>query len=119
MINSLAIVGLGGAAGSMFRYICQKSFATATFPYGTLIVNITGCLLIGIFWGLFAKNNLSEQKSLLLMTGFCGGFTTFSSFTYESIQLLQQDKWVAFISYIGLSVIGGLTATVIGFKITQ
>ena len=123
MIKNLLIVGLGGGAGSMLRYAVQKIFnpqSEAAFPTGTLVVNISGCFLIGILWG-FASRSLAwnEEMKLLLMTGFCGGFTTFSAFTLEGIGLLKENKTALFIIYLTASVIGGLLATFIGIRIAK
>ena len=117
MIKSLLLVGLGGAAGSMLRFACQRFANVPAFPYGTLLINITGCFLIGLLWGFFQKHSVQETWKLILMTGFCGGFTTFSAFTYEGVQMLDNNKWLLFILYTGSSVIGGLFATFIGYKI--
>lgn len=111
------LIGLGGAAGSIIRHLCQR-LNTPAFPYGTFLVNGTGCLLIGIFWGLLSKNNLTPPAKLLLMTGFCGGFTTFSAFTYESLLLMQQNRWGYFLFYVLGSVGIGLTATFAGYKLS-
>jgi CrcB protein len=123
MIKSLLIVGLGGGAGSMLRFAVQKIFSVqsaAAFPTGTLLVNIAGCFLIGILWSLFSRSlTISEEMKLLLMTGFCGGFTTFSAFTLEGIGLLKENKTVLFIIYITASVVGGLLATFIGIRIAK
>lgn len=117
MMQQLAVVALGGAAGSVLRFLCQRSFNNITFPYGTLAINIGGCLLIGVLWGFILKNSLHDTARLLLMTGFCGGFTTFSSFTLESIQLLTQQRWAAFLLYVLVSVTAGLLATFTGYKL--
>ncbi|HWN89445.1 MAG TPA: fluoride efflux transporter CrcB [Chitinophagaceae bacterium] len=123
MIKNFLIVGLGGATGSMLRYGVQKIFNTqhaVAFPTGTLLVNITGCFLIGILWGLAGRTlSLSEEIKLLLMTGFCGGYTTFSAFTLEGIGLLKENKTVLFILYLTASVIGGLLATLIAIRIAK
>lgn len=116
MLNNLLLVGLGGAVGSVLRYLCQRSL-NVSFPYGTLLVNILGCLLIGLLWGLFTKHT-DEPKRLLLVTGFCGGFTTFSTFTYEGVQMMMDNRWIQFSFYTVVSVTAGLMATYIGFKIT-
>jgi CrcB protein len=118
MFINICLVGAGGAAGCILRYLCQRWLILDAFPIGTLAVNIFGCLLIGIFWGLFTRNS-NDMLRLLLVTGFCGGFTTFSSFTYEGIQMMMSDRWFLFITYTGLSVVAGLLATVAGLKISS
>ena len=117
MSSSILLVGLGGAGGSILRYLLQRTFNNSYFPFGTLAINISGCLIIGILWAYLSKNNLSEITVLLLMTGFCGGFTTFSAFTHESIHLLMENKWLLFFAYIIISVGGGMIATYLGFKL--
>lgn len=123
MIKNFLIVGLGGGAGSMLRYAVHKFFqvqSIATFPTGTLIVNIAGCFLIGILWSLASRSlTWNEEMKLLLMTGFCGGFTTFSAFTLEGIGLLKENKTLLFFIYLTASVIGGLLATFIGIRIAK
>ena len=111
------LVGAGGAAGCMLRYGVQRAFNTLLFPFGTLAVNIAGCFAIGLLWAFFTKGHLSENGRLLLMSGFCGGFTTFSAFTQEGLQLLQQNKTGLFFIYVGVSVTAGLLATFAGYKI--
>ena len=123
MIKSFLIVGLSGGAGSMLRYAVQKIFASqnaAAFPTGTLVVNISGCFLIGVLWSLASRSlTWNEEMKLLLMTGFCGGFTTFSAFTLEGIGLLKENKTALFIIYFSASVIGGLLATFLGIRIAK
>ena len=123
MIKNFLIVGLGGAVGSMLRYGVQKFFqvqAAATFPTGTLLVNIAGCFFIGILWGMVSRSlSWNEEMKLLLMTGFCGGFTTFSAFTLEGVGLLIENRTVLFIIYLTASVVGGLLATFIGIRIVK
>jgi CrcB protein len=119
MMQQIAWVGLGGAAGSVLRFLIQRMFNNFSFPYGTLAVNVAGCFLIGILWGFVLKNNLADGARLLLLTGFCGGFTTFSAFTQESIQLGLQQRWSLFLLYIIGSVTAGLLATFTGYKLTQ
>jgi fluoride exporter len=118
MIAQLAWVALGGAAGSVLRYLCSRSLNMLSFPLGTLLVNILGCLAIGLLWGLFTRH-VNEGLRLLLITGFCGGFTTFSTFTFEGIQLIQEARWTTFIVYTVISVAVGLAATFIGYKLTS
>lgn len=116
MINNLLIIGIGGAAGSMLRFLAQR-FLNLSFPYGTLLVNLTGCFLIGILWAFLTRNSLSESMRLLLITGFCGGFTTFSALTAEGNQLMMDGKWLPLIMYLTVSIVGGFIVTFIGFKI--
>ena len=123
MIKNFLIVGLGGAVGSMLRYAVQKFFqaqTAAAFPTGTLLVNIAGCFLIGILWSMISRSlTWNEEMKLLLMTGFCGGFTTFSAFTLEGIGLLKENKMALFLIYLTASVVGGLLATFIGIRIAK
>ncbi len=117
MIKNVLLVGLGGAAGSMLRYAVQRWANAPAFPFGTLLINLVGCFLIGLFWGLVIRNNVTQATGLLLMSGFCGGFTTFSAFTYEGVQMMQDDRWLLFAGYIAASVFGGLIATFSGYKL--
>ena len=123
MIKNFLIVGLGGGAGSILRYAVHKFFqaqSIATFPTGTLVVNIAGCFLIGILWSMASRSlTWNEEMKLLLMTGFCGGFTTFSAFTLEGIGLLKENKTLLFFIYLTASVVGGLLATFIGIRIAK
>lgn len=123
MIKNILLVGLGGGIGSIFRYLCQR-WVTYSYPHqylwGTFAVNITGCLLIGIFWGLTFKSfNATENWKLFLMTGLCGGFTTFSAFTLEGNNLLRENRIGLFFVYIAGSVILGLLATYLGMKMSR
>ena len=112
------IVFAGSGLGGFCRYLVQDFIykeKPTIFPLGTFIVNITGCLLIGIFAGLAEKENLlSTEWRLALITGFCGGFTTFSSFGLENINLLRSDNYLYFAGYTILSVIAGFAAVFAG-----
>jgi CrcB protein len=123
LLKNILLVGFGGALGSIARYLTQKYISQLypiSFPLGTFIVNLTGCFLIGLLYGIANKHEyFTETFRLLLMVGFCGGFTTFSAFTFESMQLLDQQKFLIFTLYIGLSVVLGLIATFIGVWLTQ
>src|SRR5262245_22590227 len=93
MINNFLLVGLGGGVGSMLRYLCQKwlNYNEHNFPWGTFVVNIVGCLIIGVVYAASAKGTgWSPQARLLLTAGFCGGFTTFSSFSAENLNFLRE-----------------------------
>lgn len=112
------LISLGGAIGTLARYGCSvfiQQYYQQPFPLGTLLINITGCFLIGIFYALAAKNQLLNQESMLLLTtGFCGGFTTFSAFGWENVQLFQTGKILLAIVYITASIILGILATWLG-----
>ncbi len=123
MIKEAFIIGAGGAVGSVLRYyrgqFISKNYPSQ-IPLGTLIVNLLGCLLIGILLGYFAKNQgLSNEWKLLLVTGFCGGYTTFSTFAAENITLIQNQQVSQAILYIGLSVLLGLAAVYFGIMISR
>jgi fluoride exporter len=115
-MKAMVLVALGGAAGSVIRYLCQRVF-NQTFPVGTLAVNLAGCFLIGVLWAVFVQRNQNREMQLLLITGFCGGFTTFSAFTQETLQLAMNDKWGLSLLYLFASVAGGLLATFAGYKL--
>lgn len=123
MMRNLLLVACGGSLGSVARYLCQRWFVQhipTHFPWGTFIVNITGCLLIGIFWGITLRSfSANEQWKLLLMTGVCGGFTTFSAFTLEGIGMLRENRAGIFLLYAGGSVLAGLLATYAGMKLIR
>ncbi len=123
MIKNILLVGLGGGIGSIARYLCQRWVAANylhSFPWGTFAVNFIGCFLIGLFWGLSFKSfDSNESWKLFLMTGLCGGFTTFSAFTLDGIGLLKEQKLALFFSYVAASIVIGLLATYIGMKITR
>ncbi len=111
LFKNILLVGAGGGAGSILRYLCQKWFAENVqhpFPWGTFIVNISGCLLIGIIYALSERSTLlSPQTRLLLITGLCGGFTTFSAFAFENMTLLRSGDTLYFFLYaIGTVVLG-------------
>ncbi|MDZ4795025.1 MAG: fluoride efflux transporter CrcB [Bacteroidota bacterium] len=123
MIRHILLVGMGGGIGSIARYLCQRwltnSYAPG-FPWGTFAVNVAGCFLIGIFWGLSFKSfDATENWKLFLMTGLCGGFTTFSAFTLEGIGLVKEQKLALFFSYLAASVVLGLLATYAGMRLTK
>lgn len=123
MIRNLLIVALGGGLGSALRYAVQEilhkqieNFA----PYGTFVVNMIGCFLIGLFMGWAqSEKYLTESTNLLLISGFCGGFTTFSTFAMQSNELMLDQKPLQAILYIGLSVMVGMGLAYLGWKLVK
>lgn len=118
MVKSLLIVGLGGFIGSVTRYVIARYFqltVTSVFPWSTFIVNIAGCLLIGLIYGISEKGDfLSSDSRLFLTVGICGGFTTFSTFSNDAFLLVQEQEWVRFALYTSLSMFLGLLAVYVG-----
>lgn len=110
-------VAIGGATGSVLRFGVQQQAKMFPFPFGTLAVNIGGCFLMGLLWAYASKGQLTETARLLLITGFCGGFTTFSAFSQEGLAMLQQSKFTLFFIYVLASVAAGLLATFAGYKL--
>lgn len=112
-MKTFLLVFFGGGVGSVLRYLTSvitQKFYNGTFPIATLTVNVIGCLIIGIMVGYFEKMNINPDLKFLFITGFCGGFTTFSAFSMESISLIQNQQTTLAITYVLLSVVLGLIA---------
>lgn len=121
-MKQLLLVFLGGGVGSALRFLLAKSFNGyfQHFYLGTFLVNVIGCLIIGIVLGLSSRNNfLSENQTLLLATGFCGGFTTFSAFAFEKHSLLDAGEYLNFSLYTISSIVVGILAVVLGLWLSK
>ena len=123
MIRSVFLVGTGGFFGSVSRFLAsrfiQNSFPSS-FPVGTLLVNISGCLLIGLIYGSSEKSAaITQGWKLFLAVGFCGGFTTFSTFSNENLALINNGEFFHFLLYTFLSIFLGLGATFAGVLLTK
>ncbi len=114
------MIFLGGGLGSLARYYLARhnsEFTDLRFIYGTLIANVISCLILGGVIGYMDKFGLSNNAKLLLITGFCGGFSTFSTFSYEILQYMLKGNYAYGISYILISLILGIAAMVLGMKL--
>lgn len=122
MVKDIVLVGIGSGLGGICRYLISLCMGHAKngFPWGTFAVNVAGCLLIGILWGVANRfQNLSPAFSLFLIAGFCGGFTTFSTFSKEGLALLQANNYTLFSFYVAGSVVLGIMAVALGYMATK
>ena len=121
-MKQVLLVFIGGGVGSALRYLVGKflKMPASGFPWSTFSVNVFGSLIIGILMGVTLKNSaLSENQSLLLITGLCGGFTTFSAFAYENQVFLKEGDFINFFIYTLGSIGVGLAAVFFGFFISK
>jgi CrcB protein len=119
----MAIIGLGGGLGSIARYLTGlyiNKLSTFQFPVGTFVANVFGCFIIGVIYGFSERyTGLSIEWRLFLATGFCGGYTTFSTFSYENLQLLQTNQFGLFAVYSLSSFVVGLLAVWLGLSLVK
>ena len=125
-LESILFVGAGGFLGAIFRYLIilgvdQIPVATSAFPYGTLAVNVAGCLIIGLMGGLASSHGLFVPGSgsrMFLSVGILGGFTTFSAFGYDTLMLARDGSFLLALGNVGLQVVLGLGAVWLGYRLT-
>lgn len=121
-MKQIVLVFIGGGFGSVLRFLVGKWLNTSNdgFPLGTFIANILGSLCIGLILGYAAKSDaLSQNQTLLLATGFCGGFTTFSTFAYENQLFLKSGDFTSFAFYTILSFVVGFLAVFLGLYLVK
>ena len=119
----MLVVGAGSFVGGALRYLLSTivgGAAGGSFPWGTLAVNLIGCFLFGIIYAFFARYaQIPNTAYLLLTTGVMGGFTTFSAFAHEAVQMLQNGNVAPFAAYVALSVIGGIACVIMGYSVVS
>lgn len=120
-LSALVAVAIGGAAGSVARYLTALVLApwATGFPIATLGVNVLGAFLIGVFTRLFSGPDADPAVRLALTTGLCGGFTTFSAMSAETVTLVQQGRAGRAVLYLLLSLVLGIAATALGLIIAR
>jgi CrcB protein len=120
---NLLLIALGGAIGSLARYGTQMSFDRQTlrtgFPVGTLVANLVGCLLVGYIHGLLADKILREEMRFLLVVGFLGGFTTFSSYGWETFDRARQGHMMMAMMYVLLSNAIAIVLVFAGYQLSR
>ena len=122
IIRNTIFIGCGSFIGGAARYIISAAMKAMSkgFPWGTLIVNLVGCLVIGLLWGFFSKTS-SESSSwaLFMIVGICGGFTTFSTFSKEALMMLQAGNFISLLAYVVISVIAGIALVAAGYYLVR
>lgn len=120
-MKDILLVGTGSFFGGIARYLIASAMKgiSGTYPWATMTANIAGCLLIGLLIPMLNRLSSPSQLNLLLTVGFCGGFTTFSTFSKESLNLLQSGNYTAFCLYAFGSVVLGILAVAIGFTLAK
>jgi len=118
-IKNILLVGLGGMIGTILRYSIVMLLGQNTFPLATFLINIAGSFIIGIIFGITLHTSGGNWVKLFFATGICGGFTTFSAFSIENVELLQQEKYLVAATYITGSIVFGIAAAFAGFWLTK
>ena len=122
IIRNTLFIGCGSFIGGAARYIISVAMKAMSkgFPWGTLIVNLVGSLVIGLLWGFFSKNSSESSSWALFMTvGICGGFTTFSAFSKEGLMMLQAGNFMSLMAYVVISVIAGIALVEAGYYLVR
>jgi CrcB protein len=121
MLKTLILLA-GGALGTLARYALSgyvQSRSEQLFPWGTLSVNLVGCLVIGIMWGIFEESDIPPTLRTFIFIGLLGGFTTFSSFALETLNLLRDGQWKMALLSVLLNNVGGLVLAFAGLVLSR
>ena len=122
IIKNTLFIGCGSFLGGAARYLVSIAMKTVGkgFPWGTLVVNLVGCLFIGLLWGFFSKDSIESSSWALFMTvGICGGFTTFSTFSKEALMMLQAGNFFSLLAYVAICVIAGIALVAAGYYLVR
>lgn len=123
MLKDFLAIFMGGGLGSVLRYgvqlLLHERIVPYNFPWATFSVNILGCFLIGLFYALSARLSLSTEVRLFLTAGLCGGFTTFSTFANDNLELMRQGEALMCILYAALSILLGVGACFLGSQLLR
>lgn len=114
---TVVLVGIGGALGAMARYGIGLSIGVRDFPWATLAINLVGTFVLAAVLGAGGESRLGISATNFIAVGVLGGFTTFSAFGYETLTMLRDDRVIAAVGYVGVSVAGGLLAAVVGYSL--
>ena len=122
LLKTILAVGAGSFLGGAARYLVSLAMKSVSkgFPWATLFVNLVGCFLIGLLWGIFSKNGTEDSNWALFLTiGLCGGFTTFSTFSKEVLVMMQGGNIWGFAGYIVISVLAGIALVALGYFLVR
>lgn len=120
MLALYVMVAAGGFVGAPSRYLLDRSINRrfeSDLPWGTFLVNVSGSFILGLLTGLSLANHLAPLAKALMGTGFCGAYTTFSTFTYETIRLLEVGQYLEALANVAVSLVSGLIGAAIGLAI--
>jgi len=122
LLKTILAIGAGSFLGGAARYLVSLAMKGVSkgFPWATLVVNLVGCFIIGLLWGVFGKNGTEGSNLALFLTvGLCGGFTTFSTFSKEALMMLQSGNIWGFAGYVAISVIAGIALVALGYFLVR